>query len=51
MVPIDFHSLFFNIMEVNGVHQLFGYQRSSNYFICVQQKKETIAGLKQLEAE
>ncbi len=26
MGPIDFHSIFFLTMEVNGYQQLFGYQ-------------------------
>ncbi len=27
-------------MEVNGYRQLFGYQHSSKYLICVQQKQD-----------
>ncbi len=33
-------------MEVSGYHQLFDYQHSSKY---VQQKKETLTGLEQVE--
>ncbi len=32
-VAIDFHSIFFHTMEVNGYQQLFGYQKYSKYFI------------------
>ncbi len=31
MIPIDFHSMEENTMEVNGYRQLFGYQDSSKY--------------------
>jgi len=37
-------------MEVNGVHQLFGYKHSSKYLLlCSTDKKETLTGLEQLE--
>jgi len=44
-VDIDFHSIFFPIMEVYGDYQLWCFS------ICfrVQQNKETRAGLEQLE--
>ncbi len=29
-------------MEVNGYRQLFGYQHSSKYLICVQQKQDNL---------
>jgi len=34
-----------NTMEVNGAKQLFGSNRSSNIFLCVQQKKKNHTGL------
>jgi len=34
MNPIDFHR-YKNTMEVNGIHQLFGYQHSSTYLFLV----------------
>ncbi len=33
LVPIDFHGMKTNTMEVNGDHQLFGYQHSSKYLL------------------
>ncbi len=48
MVPIDFHSISFPTMEVNGDQQLFG---SSKYIFCVQHKNETYTGLEQHEGE
>ncbi len=33
MVPSDFDSIYFSIMEVNGEQSLFGYQHSSKYII------------------
>jgi len=47
---IDFHSIFFSTMEVNGAKQLVPIVLQ-NIFICVQQKKETHTGLQQLEGE
>ncbi len=41
LVPIDFRSSERNTMEVNGDHQLFDYQHSSNILFYVQHKKET----------
>ncbi len=41
IVPIDFHSISFPTMEVNGDQQLF----------CVQHKKETYTGLERHEGE
>jgi len=38
-----------NTMEVNGVHQLQNILQ--NMFFCVQQKKEILTGLEQLEGE
>ncbi len=38
-------------MEVNGGHQVFDYQQSSNIFFYVQHKKETHTGLEQHEGE
>uniref|UniRef100_A0A8C1W4R5 Solute carrier family 5 member 12 n=1 Tax=Cyprinus carpio TaxID=7962 RepID=A0A8C1W4R5_CYPCA len=32
-IPIDFHSISFHTMEVNGNHQLFDYQQSSKYLL------------------
>ncbi len=32
-VPIDFHSMEKNIMEVNGYQQMFGYQHSPKYLL------------------
>jgi len=50
--PIDFHSMEKSTMEVNGLHQLFGYLFCfSKYIICVQQKNEIHSGLEQLEGE
>jgi len=43
-----FYLIFLPTMEVNGVHELFGYLLQ-NIFFCVQQKKEIHAGLEQLE--
>ncbi len=31
MVAIDFHSIFFYTVEVNGYRQMFGFQHSSKY--------------------
>jgi len=44
------NSIFPHTMEVNGIHQLFGYPYSSKYFVCVcvQLKKEIHTGLEQL---
>jgi len=33
MAPIDFHSIFFPTIKVNGCHQLSGYQHSLKYLI------------------
>jgi len=44
-----FYLIFLPTMEVNGVHELFGYHILQNIFFCVQQKKEIHAGLEQLE--
>ena len=32
-LAIDFHSIFFPTMEVNGFRQLSGYQHSSKYLL------------------
>ncbi len=48
LTAIDFHSISFHAIEVNGYRQLFGYQ---NVIFCVQQKKETHTGLERLEGE
>ncbi len=47
MTSIDLHSIFFHTIEVNGYHQLFGYQHSSNVFVSVYQKKGTHTGLEE----
>ncbi len=31
-------------VDVNGYHQLFGYQHSSKYLLWAEQKKETCTG-------
>jgi len=47
---IDFHSIFFSTMEVNGAKQLFGSNRSSKYLpFC--SAEETHTGLQQLEGK
>ncbi len=51
LVAIDFNSVFFHTIEVNGYQQLFGYSHYSKIFFYIQQKKETHKGLDQLEAE
>ncbi len=52
MLAIDFHSIFFfHIVEVNGYRQLSGYQHSSKYLLCAQQKQETHKGLEQFMGE
>ncbi len=48
---IDFHSIFFPTMEVNGAPKQPGYKLSSNIFLCVHQKKEIHTGLELLEGE
>jgi len=53
--PIDFHSMekkIKNLMEVNRVHQLFGYTDIlQNIIVCLQQKNEIHTDLEQLESE
>jgi len=52
--PIDFHSMEKkkNLMEVNRVHQLFGYTDIlQNIIVCLQQKNEIHTDLEQLESE
>jgi len=40
LVAIDFHSIFFPAMEVNGSHQLFDYQHSSKYLLLCSKEEE-----------
>jgi len=48
---IDFHSIFFFSMKSMVPNNCFAPIVLQNIFICVQQKKETHTGLKQLEGE
>ncbi len=48
---IDFHSIFFSTMEVNGAPKQPGYKLSSKYLLCVRQNKEIHKGLELLEGE
>ncbi len=42
MVAIDFHSIFFHTMDVNGYSQLFGNQLSSEYLLLCLTKEKLI---------
>ncbi len=48
MVPIDFHSISFPIMEVNGDQQLFGSSKFFKYLLFFF-NKETCTGLERHE--
>ncbi len=41
IVAIDFHSIFFHTMEVNGYQQLFGNQHSSKYLLCSTEERKS----------
>lgn len=51
MVPIYFHSMEKNTVDVNGDQKPFGYPQSLKNIVCAQKKKATSTGLKQLEGE
>ncbi len=53
MVPIDFHSISFPTMEVNGDQQLlvWFFNIFLNIFFCVQHKRETYTGLERRVGE
>ncbi len=38
--PLDFHSIFFHTMEVNGDHEVFGYQYSK-YLLCSTEERHS----------
>ncbi len=48
---IDFHSIYFPSIEVNGAPKQPGYKLSSKFFLCVQQNKDIHTGLELLEGE
>jgi len=45
MDPIDFQCSFFPTVEVNGVHQLFGYPYSSKYLLLCSAEQTTSGGV------
>ncbi len=42
LTAIDFHSIFFHTMEVNGYRQLFGHQHSSKYNLFVLNRRKKL---------
>ncbi len=41
MVAIDYHTIFFHTIEVNGYHRWFGYQHSSKYnILCSKEERK-----------
>ncbi len=48
---IDFHSIFFPTMEVNGAPNSLVTNFLQNIFLCVQQNKDIHTGLELLEGE
>jgi len=51
-VTTDFCGIFyFHSMEVNGVHQLFGYRHSSKCTLLCSAETEIHTGLEQLKGE
>ncbi len=50
-VAIDFHSIEKNTMEINGYHQLFGFQHSSKYLLLCSAEERNSYSFKLVEGE
>ncbi len=52
LMPIDFHSIYFPIMEVIGDQKtVWFFKILQNIFFCVHREKETYTGLERCEGE
>ncbi len=52
MAPVDFYSIYFHTIDVNGAQQLFSSSKFfESIFCCVQHNKETYRSLERHEVE
>ncbi len=51
MAPVDFYSIYFHTIDINGDQQLFSSSKFFEIFCCVQHNKETYRSLERHEVE